>query len=371
MSVEILNFIHKFACIFIKNYFFFQLQLSHLVSALLSTLITTKDRGGLENDMAAQLQQGWPQLEHVNYAAQILKLALDKWATSVNQLRLQTHKALLAHLNDPKWSIISHHGALTALIALGPQVLEACVLPQMDRYLISLEEKMKEKNQILSNGHPLPPFPPGSLHGPRNKNKVYSLMWGTFLIAARSILYNAQDSKTTKTSIQQIYQMLSKHFGDTLCICPLPKVNLNIVPDYEPSGTRMRVRPLPSSSGNLAPRYPSELDDLFDDRFITPPHNGSALTDGAQALSNTVQRSFQCGNKSMTAQMNPFIKFNVRSMSARPYHELKRKRIGQDQMSYQHRKTFRGCIGKRLGHSLCKKRKQYPLLSCSLESIVL
>ena len=131
-----------------------------MVSALLSTLIATKDRysAGGEND-AAQRHQGWPQLEHVNYAAQILKLALEKWGTSVNQLKLQTHKALLAHLSDSKWSIISHHGALTALIALGPQVLETWVLPLMDRYLISLEGKMKEKCQIMSNGHQLPQFP--------------------------------------------------------------------------------------------------------------------------------------------------------------------------------------------------------------------
>jgi hypothetical protein len=59
----------------------FHFQLNHCFRALLSTLISTKDR---ETDSAQQPQQS--QLEHVDFAAQILKLALDKWATPVKKI---------------------------------------------------------------------------------------------------------------------------------------------------------------------------------------------------------------------------------------------------------------------------------------------
>ena len=131
-------------------------------------------------------------------------------------------------------------------------------------------------------------------------------------------------------------------------------------------------------------RFPSELDDLFDDRqFGTTPHshNGSLIPDAGNQhenrtfvpLSDSVRREFQCpGNRAVTVQVNPVIRFNVRSMGSWPEATLKRKRPGQEQKGYQHRKTFGGCIGKRLGHSsLSKKRKSFSLLSCSFESIVL
>jgi hypothetical protein len=36
----------------------------------------------------------------------------------------------------------SHYGALSALIALGPAVLDECLLPQMDQYLNNSKEKV-------------------------------------------------------------------------------------------------------------------------------------------------------------------------------------------------------------------------------------
>ena len=139
-----------------------------------------------------------------------------------------------------------------------------------------------------------------------------------------------------------------------------------------------------SSQQHVWIRFPSELDDMFDDRqFGTTPHshNGSLIPDAGNQhenrtfvpLSDSVRREFQCpGNRAVTVQVNPIIRFNVRSMGSWPEATLKRKRPGQEQKGYQHRKTFGGCIGKRLGHSsLSKKRKPFSLLSCSFESIVL
>ena len=67
---------------------------------------------------------------------------LNRWATPVNQLRSQTHRALREYLKDEKISYSSHYGALCALIALGPAVLDECLLPQMDQYLNNTKEKV-------------------------------------------------------------------------------------------------------------------------------------------------------------------------------------------------------------------------------------
>ena len=107
--------------------------LSHLVTALLSTLITDRSNKEPKNDDFNK--DSVKKLYHISYAAQVLKLVLDKWATPINQLKLQTHKALREYLNDPKSSSSSQYGALTALIHLGPQVLIENLLPQMNRYV--------------------------------------------------------------------------------------------------------------------------------------------------------------------------------------------------------------------------------------------
>ena len=76
--------------------------------------------------------------EHVPMAANILRHALDRWSTPVNLLRGQTLKALVAQFNDAGLSFVSHYGALRALIALGPRVLEEQVLPHLDRYQLHI-----------------------------------------------------------------------------------------------------------------------------------------------------------------------------------------------------------------------------------------
>merc|ERR1712037_468970 len=82
-------------------------------------------------------------IEHVPMAANILRHALDRWSTPINLLRGQTLKALVAQLNDPGLSYVSHYGALRALIALGPRVLEEQVLPHLDRYLVYLDSRSR------------------------------------------------------------------------------------------------------------------------------------------------------------------------------------------------------------------------------------
>ena len=77
-----------------------------------------------------------------SYCPNLIHQVLDRWATPVNQLRSQTHRALREYLRDGKTSYSSHFGAMSALVALGPAVLDECLLPQMDQYLTSTKDKV-------------------------------------------------------------------------------------------------------------------------------------------------------------------------------------------------------------------------------------
>ena len=72
------------------------------------------------------------------------KLFSDRWATPVNQLGPQTHNALRIYLKDPNWSHSSHYGVLSAMIALGPRVLDEFLVPQLEAYILRIAEQMQQ-----------------------------------------------------------------------------------------------------------------------------------------------------------------------------------------------------------------------------------
>lgn len=332
-------------------------QLSHLVSALLSSLISkeSEDKPNRTTD-------------HVQYASHILKMALDKWATSVNQLRLQTYKALRECLNDPKRSVSSQYGALTAFNILGAEVIIDCVLPQLDTYLTSLELRKGEKNLPTCNGH-VPAMR-------KQKSEEVHLLWGTFLSTARILLKS--QALTKKANAQEIYCMLHKHFGDALLTTNLPKVNQEETSSSAVFSGRLRIRSLPGSGGShRAPpsssglNYPNELNDIFDDPFASS-NGGDGQQNGFMpvTISSSVQNHFEC-RKSTTIVVQPTINFNVRSLSAWPEQRLKRKRLEHTTATAgkTNGKVFAGAVGKR--HLLgSDQRQRKKLLSCPLSYVL-
>ena len=154
-KILLLRLLHLLEALFSNKYLnlYPKPYLSHLVTAILSSLKTDRGRplqlghhqnGGHQGrsryidgvggeDLFDEMK-----IEHVPMAANILRHALDRWSTPINLLRGQTLKALVAQLNDPGLSYVSHYGALRALIALGPRVLEEQVLPHLDRYQVHI-----------------------------------------------------------------------------------------------------------------------------------------------------------------------------------------------------------------------------------------
>ena len=123
-------------------------------------------------------------MNDVNFTLQVL----HRWATPVNQLRSQTHRALREYLKDTKISYSSHYGALSAMIALGPEVLEDCLIPQMEEYIKTTKEKITitEEEQLASVAS-LNKRDAGFYEN-QKKKVILNLMWGTLLTASRSIL---------------------------------------------------------------------------------------------------------------------------------------------------------------------------------------
>jgi len=85
--------------------------LSHLVTALLTIIL------GQDMDVSS--------IDHVPLASTILALALDRWATPVNQLKCQTLKHLKEFVSHERGPVTpqAQYGALTCLTILGPSVL--------------------------------------------------------------------------------------------------------------------------------------------------------------------------------------------------------------------------------------------------------
>lgn len=306
-------------------------------------------------------------MAHVNYAAQTLKLALDKWATSVNQLRLQTHKALKEVLSDPKRTLPSQFGALSALTVLGPKVLVQCVLPHMDRILSGLDMKKLDNNGVMTNGH----FPGQNLRYQEKQDLM--LMHCTFLAAARSMLNYFSVAKNGE-KLAEMYAIFSKHFGDELSMANLAKFHDESFPETDVAG-RLKIRCFFKCMDKnfVEPqRFPNELNDIFDDPFGT--HNGIMDIDNDDSalkiVSNSVRNQFECV-KINVLKVNPKIRFNVRALNAWPEERLKKKIIGEK--SKFTNKNLSGFVGKRLGHPLSRseRKRKLALLTGNFETSVL
>ena len=47
-------------------------------------------------------------------------------------------------MQDKNISHSSHYGALSAMIALGPHVLDECLVPQLETYIVRVTEQMQQ-----------------------------------------------------------------------------------------------------------------------------------------------------------------------------------------------------------------------------------
>lgn len=320
-------------------------QLSHLVTALLSILKSDKRDN------------------HLEHAAQVLRMALTKWATPVNQLKHQTHKALREYLNDPKSSWASQFGTLTALCHLGPEVLIECVLPQMDRYLTSIEAKLS--------------FQGLSSKEEDCKNWLQTLH-GTLLLASRSILDHLAKQSTCHDAILEVYAMMFKHFGDALFFSQsspsIPTLSQTTgtlkscsSSALSESPSRLKIRPLQAA--------PMAINNRFGNFFgeDSPMINGWQAEELMIKFSPSSNQEFECVNHGI--DINPKIVFNVRSLVAWPEDRLKRRKFRlQHSRHHSNFKNFGGCIGKRLGvKNLARSSRQKMLSSypSSLTNLIL
>ena len=313
------------------------------MTALLSTLITDRPSNRLNNDSNSDACSKILKMDYVQHAGQILKLALDKWATPVNQLRSQTHKALREYLNDSKSSLSSQYGTLSAMVCLGPDVLKDCVLPQMDRYLTSIETKIQEVSSAArqTNGHL------GSYHDTtdnRQKLEALHLMKSTLLLACRSILNN---QKGDKKSFAEIYNMMYKHFGDSLLMTSFkaPLGSGSETTQLE-SPRGLIVRPL-----NGRPTT-NELDHLLGVPFANGllDHEDDMDLDQPLPLSPSVLREFQCTKPLTIRPQRP-----IRITCGSPLLTTHKKKLEQKHVSREF-KAFQGCVGKRMGQRLLKRK---------------
>jgi hypothetical protein len=79
----------------------------------------------------------------------------------------------VAQFKDTSLSFSSHYGALCAMIALGPKVVEDCLLPHLSEYLAFIDSKQAAAI--------------GSGEDERTK-RVIELMRGTLMEAARDVV---------------------------------------------------------------------------------------------------------------------------------------------------------------------------------------
>ena len=303
------------------------------MTALLTILIPDRvNKDANQND-----HNPW-KLNHFQHAAQVLKMALNKWATSVNQLKLQTHKVLREYLNDPKSSWASQFGALTAFCHLGPAVLIECLLPQMDRYLTSIEAKLSQSAS-------------------RKRNWLQCLH-GTLLQASRSILGHLSQNNC-EDAIGEVYAMMAKHFGDALFFS-VPFPTLSRVPKNSLTDTssRLKIRSLPQ----VGVRFGMFEEDSF-------MHANGCSPESKIPFSISANQQFECVNHGVEIQ--PRIHFNVRSLVAWPEERLKRKRHQQRERFNSNYKSFGGCIGKRLLGVPGRSSRQKISCISSISNIVL
>lgn len=174
-------------------------QLSHFVTAILSSLVTERISNSTPQQQQQQQQPRRPPpsdslpLELISDAASLLRTVLARWATPVNLLQSQTLKALTTYLSDATISVTSQLGVLVAMTALGPRALKACLLPQLGAYL-----------QRANDG----------------------LLRGALLIAGRVLLghFSQLEKYNYSEAMAEAYALLYEAFGDGVTPIPLGRL---------------------------------------------------------------------------------------------------------------------------------------------------
>ena len=183
--------------------------LSHLVTALLSSLIV--DRPGQQSHHYQQQMNGCLNVDHVQHASRILRQVLDRWSTPVNQLRSQTHRALRDYLKEDKISYSSHFGALSAMIALGPDVLEDCLLPQLEKYIQRTREKMQKAEEEQLAAVASFNLKDAGFYESAKKKITLNLIWGTLIAAARCLIsYYYTNAKSIALSDKYVTSQINQ-----------------------------------------------------------------------------------------------------------------------------------------------------------------
>ncbi|CAB4061591.1 TAF6 [Lepeophtheirus salmonis] len=358
--------------------------LSHLVTGLLSSLIIER-----RSREISEIDKLTLKIEHVPLASRILRGVLDRWATPVNLLRSQTLRALREYLKDTKLSYSSQYGALSALIALGPEVLEDTLVPLMNNYYLSLESKFESTSRIIIHHRSSnPELKPVIISKVPIKDEIKK--------EPGTVSNHTHGSSVTineiSTSLLDVYNSAYNNFGDSLCIiplCPAYKVKhehnaLHITnqkvkfcirkcgnllkfdgfssKNHDSTMTMVSKEledPTPSDNifstsqnfDHLAHMgVPSDIfDETSNDGFIDTSStqnnglNSEDITDSSRTpVSQSVQNEFEVSSKYIVVQY-PKISFYY----GRPWEQLKRK-------SFEHlredTKTKRNCfIGKKLG----------------------
>jgi len=257
--------------------------LSHLVTALLSSLIVDRS-GGPGGAQGGGAQHRLIQtntitnVDHVQQTSQILRQVLDRWATPVNQLGPQTHNALRIYLKDPNWSHSSHYGVLSAMIALGPRVLDEFLVPQLEAYILRIAEQMQQATNTANTAVLVKRT--ADLKVAAAKIQVLNLMWGTLVIASRSLLgYHTSTYKRASDTDQAVskratalYNLIQNHFGDAVSM---------IKPRFRSSLRRRRRRKAQAAGGGAIstesdPSMSSDTDESVPGRIKLRSFRGSS-----------------------------------------------------------------------------------------------
>ena len=157
------------------------------------------------------------------------------------------------------------------MIALGPQVLDECLVPQMQSYILRIQDKMQSANEAVS--------PASNLYERQERKEVLNLMWNTLVLASRSLLSHYAETTETKResapSRLKVYQMLVENFGDSLAMTNTNNFQPKSVKPKRLLG-RLRVRCL---NGKPSFDYEDPMDIFDDDIFINQnPHQTVAIS---------------------------------------------------------------------------------------------
>eukprot|EP00088_Acartia_fossae_P013459 TRINITY_DN17059_c0_g1_i1.p1 TRINITY_DN17059_c0_g1~~TRINITY_DN17059_c0_g1_i1.p1 ORF type:complete len:341 (+),score=30.20 TRINITY_DN17059_c0_g1_i1:767-1789(+) len=124
-----------------------------------------------------------------------------RWATPTNQLRAQTLKALRENCGNEL--SYSQYGSIVSLSILGPEVVQECVLPQLENLIGSLHRLLNQHQREF-----------------RTRPQHFQLgatSFGLLLHAGARLLRHWLQAKTCDFSAsKKLYSLLVFHYGDAI-----------------------------------------------------------------------------------------------------------------------------------------------------------